>query len=301
VAGECTEQTVQVGQMTYDWIVGTAFKGATVNSHPCTPRLTNAVSTWTPADDDEAYDLPLYETVGTITSIQVDGFEGYYDSAASNPWHDWEDAFSSAFAAGREVLIDFRQGHGGKFALGDFLAHNIRGTGNPYAAFGVPRGSFDVIDPTWLFDPSLQACALASDGLANLCGWTGGDIDESTSATPSFGAAKIAWVDSNDLSMNDITPKKIQGLPNVRIFGPHPTTGAYGEISYLPPILGSWYVGSTQVLDFRYGSSLTAAMSASWASGAGVVPDQVVTQKLSDLLAGKDTLLLAAQAWLVAP
>jgi hypothetical protein len=300
-AGSCTEQTIQVGQMTYAWIQGTKYGGDTINSRPCTPRLVNAVSSWTTADDDTTYDLPLFQTVGSVTSVEVDGFEGYFDSTASNPWHDWEDAFSSAFAAGTNVLIDFRQGHGGKFALGDFLAENIRGTTNPYAAFGVPRGDFDLIDPSWLFDSSLQACAFAPFDVPNLCSWTGSDIDESTTATPPFGGVKIAWVDSDNLSMNDITPKKIVGLPNVQIFGPHPTTGAFGEISYMPPILGSWYVSSTQVLDFRYGASLSEAMAASWSSGIGVPPDQVVTQKLSDLLAGQDTILLAAQAWLEAP
>jgi hypothetical protein len=299
--GVCTQQTINVGQMTYDRLNGIQYKGTTENSRPCTARLVNAVSSWTPADDDPAYDVPLYETVGAITSIQVDGFQGYYDSSASNPWHDWEDAFTSAFAAGTNVLIDFRQGHGGKFVLGDFLAHDIRGTGDPYAAFGVPRGDLDSIDPSWLFDPSLAACVSSPSDGADLCGWTGGDIDESTLASPPFGGVKIAWVDSDDLSMNDITPKKIQGLPNVRIFGPHPTTGAYGEISYLPPILGPWGVGSTQVLDFRYGSTLPLAMGASWSSGVGVPPDQIVTQKLSDLLAGQDTLLAAAETWLEAP
>jgi hypothetical protein len=300
-AGACTEQTIDVGEMTYAFATGTGFTSATINSRPCTPRFVNAVPSWTPADDDQVYDTPQYATSGGITSIEVDGFVGYDDTAAANPWHEWEDPWTAAFALGNNVLVDFRQGHGGKFVLGDFLAHNIRGTSDPYAAFAVPRGDIDVIDPTWLFDPSFAACVAAPYREANICGWTGSDIDTSTLASPPFGNVKIAWVDSNDLSMNDITPKKVQGAPNVRIFGPHDTTGAFGEISYMPPILGSWFVTSTQVLDIRYGSSLPDAMDASWASGTGVTPDQVVTQKLSDLLNGQDTLLLAARAWLEAP
>jgi hypothetical protein len=301
-AGSCTAQTVPVGQMTFEWIQGTKFKSATVNTQPCTPRFLNSVSSWTATNDAAAYDIPLYETVGDITSIELNGFEGAWEYSALNGWILWEGPFNAAFSYGTSVLLDFRQGHGGKFALGNWLAENIRGTGDPYAAFGVPRGDFDSVDPSWIFDPSLQSCVLSPFGAApSLCGWTGSNIDESMAASPPFGSVKIAWLDGNDVSMNEITLKKLVGLPNVQIFGPHPTTGAFGEISYLPPILGSWSVGSTQVLDFRYGSTLSAAMAASWSSGTGVPPDQSVTQKLSDLLAGTDTALVAAETWLEAP
>jgi hypothetical protein len=300
-AGVCTEASIDLGTMTYAWVQGTGDAGVTTGSRSCTPRFVNAVSTWTPADDSAGADVPQYETAGGITSIEVDGFRGVEDEAASNPWHAWEDPFLAAFKAGTNVLIDFRQGHGGHFPLGNFLAHNIRGTSEPYAAFGMPRGDFDVIDPPWLFDPSLQACVLAPFEASDLCGWTAGEIDQSTLPSPPFGGVKIAWLNSNDMSMNDITPGKIVGLPSFQIFAPHPSSGAFGEESNLPPVLGPWLTGSTQVLDFRYGSTLSAAMSASWSSGVGVQPDQVVTQKLSDLLAGQDTVLLAAEAWLQAP
>jgi hypothetical protein len=48
----------------------------------------------------------------------------------------------------------------------------------------------------------------------------------------------------------------------------------------------------------RFGASFGAAVEEGWASGVGVAPDKVVTQKVSDMLAGTDTVLAAAQAWL---
>jgi hypothetical protein len=297
--GACTQYTVQVSQIAYDEVLGLGYTSATRSSRYCSPRFIDGVSTWTPADDAEDFDVPLTETTGGITTIEFDGFDGAYDSTASNPWHAWEDPFTQAFTSGSPVLVDARQGHGGHFSLGDWLASQIRSKSDPYAAFAVPRGDYDDIDPSWLFDSSLAACVFASESSPNLCGWTGGDIDESYLASPPGAAVQIAWVDSNDLSMNDIVPKKIAEAPNVRIFGPHPTTGAYGERSELPPIVGPWTSANIQTLDMRFGATLPSAMSAAWASGVGVPPDQIVTQKVSDILAGNDTVLEAARAWLV--
>jgi hypothetical protein len=58
------------------------------------------------------------------------------------------------------------------------------------------------------------------------------------------------------------------------------------------------WVDGIQVLDTRFGSSFATAGAAPWASGTGVSPDQVVLQKVSDILAGTDTVLTAARAWL---
>jgi hypothetical protein len=299
-AGACTPVTVNPAQIAQGILNGTAYKTATAFSRACSPRFVDSVSAWTSADDDTAYDTPQYATVGTVTSIEFDGFEGAYDSSdPSDPYHAWWQPFASAFAAGNGLLVDARQGHGGLFLLGSWLAEQIRGTSSPYYAYAAPRGDYDLADPTWLFDPSLAACLGVSPSADTMCGWlSGGDSDESTLASPPAGGLQIAWVNGNDLSMNDITPEKLKGAPNVRIFGPHPTTGALGEITDLPPIEGPWLSGSLQTLDMRFGASFTAAVASPWASGTGVAPDQIVTQKVSDLLAGQDTVLEAAKTWL---
>jgi hypothetical protein len=300
-AGSCTSIPVTPAALSYEFLSGTGDVGAsTIFSRRCSPRFVDAVSTWTPADDAAASDTPRVESANGVASVEFDGFLPAYDSTQpSAPYHAWTAPFTTAFGAGTGVLIDARQGHGGYFVLGSWLGEQIRGTSDPYFDFNAPRGAYDLADPSWLFDPSLAACLSVSASSATMCGWvTGLDSDASTLASPPGGTQKIAWLNANDLSMSDITPGKLKGDPLVQMFGPHPTTGAFGDITFLPPIVASWGAGSIQATDVRYGSSFTTAASASWASGHGVAPDVVVTQKVSDLLAGKDTVLEAAKAWL---
>ena len=303
-AGSCTTKTVAVSaimeaMLTGTTYGGTSFQNATTSSRRCTGRFTDSVSTWGPSNDESNDDVPVEESAGGIAILEFDGFEGAYDSTdPSNPYHAWADPFYDALTSGENVLVDARLGHGGKFSLGQWLAHDIRGTTDPYFTFAVPRGAWDTIDPSWLFDPSLATCVDWNDDAPDFCGWTAGHIDESMLSAPPAGTAKIAWVNGDDVSMNDIVPHDIVGAANVRTFGPHPTTGAYGEIAYLPPIVAGWDTGSIQVLDMRFGTSFDTAVASAWESGTGVPPDQVVLQKVSDILGGTDTVLTAAKTWL---
>jgi hypothetical protein len=231
--------------------------------------------------------------------VEFDGFLSTPDfTNPADAYHAWEAPMEQALTSGQGILFDARLGHGGFLNLGDYLTNQIRGTASPYYAFAVPRGTWDDADPTWLFDPSLAACVNGSWWDPDLCGWTSGGLDAPTLGTPPAAGVKIAWVDGIDVSMNDIVPRELVGASNVRIFGPHPTTGAYGEVSLVPSMVAGWSPGSTQVLDTRFGSSFATAVAAPWASGTGVAPDQVVLQKVSDILAGTDTVLAAARAWL---
>jgi hypothetical protein len=158
-----------------------------------------------------------------------------------------------------------------------------------------PRADADSVDAPWLLGPAWGACLLAANASSDACSWGGGQYFQASGTST---AAKIAWIDSSDVSMSDIVPRTLQGATNVRIFGPHPSSGAYGEISYLTPIAANWTAGSIQVLDMRFGATFGDLAAEPWASGKGVAPDQVVVQKLSDLVAGQDTLVNAALAWL---
>ena len=300
-AGACTTVMVAPAKIAHAILTGAGPSSATTFSRTCSPRFVDAISTWTPADDDAPFDVPQYAQVGGLATVELDGFQGAEDTSdPSDPYHAWAAPFDAAFAAGTNVLIDARQGHGGAFVLGNWLAQQIRGTADPYDAFAAPRGDFDLADPAWLFDPSLAACLGTSSSTDTMCGWiSGAASDSSTLASPPAGAVKVAWVNGNDLSMNDITPWKLKGAANVQIFGPHPTTGAVGEVSDLPPIVGSYKMGSLQTLDIRFGQDFATAVASPWATGTGVPPDQVVTQKVSDLLTGHDTVLEAARAWLL--
>jgi hypothetical protein len=294
--GTCTTKQVAVGSLTSAILTTAEYASATSSSRFCTGRFTDSVSTWTPSDDESSVDVPQIETVGNITSVEFDGFEGaFVATSPSAPFPTWQTPMLEAVSMQTNILFDARLGHGGEPFLGSYLAHLIRGTSDPYFALAEPRGTWDVIDPSWLFDSSVATCV---DESAGFCGWLSGTSDESLFASPPAGSFKVAWVNATDLSQNDITPRYLLGASNVQIFGPHPTSGAYGERVYIPAYVAGWALGKTQTLDTRFGSSFATAVAASWESGTGVPPDQVVLQHVSDMLAGNDTVLAAATAWL---
>src|SRR6185312_14085663 len=181
-----------------------------------------------------------------------DGFEARYSPFSG--WHAWQDPWNAVLAEKAPIVIDARLGHGGKFALGRWLFHLLRGSTQPYGAFAMPRGAYDDPDPPWLFAPRWDACA-AGDDAPDACAWTGGQTTfTSASACPGEGA-RLAWINGSDVSMNDIVPRLLSGRASFRVFGPHPSQGAYGEVSALPPIEPTWGRGSLQVLDMRFGAT----------------------------------------------
>jgi hypothetical protein len=263
----------------------------------CALRFQPSVSNPPP---DSGSNLVVEETVGGITSVQFDGFESPYDSSMMNPYAAWEDPMTTAFSSGGDVLVDARLGWGGYFTTGKFLFDLLRGTDQPYGMFALPRGAFDDPDPPWLLSNAFDACPTNPSMFApTLCQWDGGQLQFTESTSPPGEAAKIAWINGNDVSMNDIVPRLMQGRTNFRVFGPHPTHGSYGEIAKVPRIGMSWTEGSIQVLDMRFGTSPADARTQRWESGHGVVPDVVVAQKVSDILVDQDTVLSAAKAWLL--
>jgi hypothetical protein len=122
---------------------------------------------------------------------------------------------------------------------------------------------------------------------------------QQTAGSPAALDAKVAWLNTNDVSENDIVPAMLKGRANLRIFSPFPTYGAFGSRGSLPALVTNMHDGTMALGDSRLGVSVQAAESQSgWLSGTGVPPDQLVTQTLSDVLAGKDTIVSAAREWL---
>jgi hypothetical protein len=117
-------------------------------------------------------------------------------------------------------------------------------------------------------------------------------------ASPPGAATRIAWLNTYDVSANDFMPRLLKGRTNIKIFAPHPTSGAFGAISSLPSLWTGWSGGSLQVQDARFAVDLASASTARWESGHGVEPDVIVAEKLSDALAGVDTIVEAATQWL---
>jgi hypothetical protein len=98
----------------------------------------------------------------------------------------------------------------------------------------------------------------------------------------------VALVLHRDGSASDYMPFGMKGAPNVRLFGPHATAGGFSTF-----IQFAYY----RTLSWQLASGDTIAFDGRALIGHGVEPDEVVQQRQSDLLAGKDTLHEAALAW----
>ncbi len=102
-------------------------------------------------------------------------------------------------------------------------------------------------------------------------------------------ALPVALILHRDGSASDFFPFGVKGAPNARIFGTGPTAGGFSTFYTFAP----WGPVSFQ---FASGDSISAAGQP--LIGHGVDPDEIVKQKQSDLLAGRDTMVQAALAWL---
>jgi hypothetical protein len=284
---------IAVASVIYPKVLANEWPGGF--SHACSLRFSPSVS-MPPNDDDSTNSVVVETTPDGVTSVQFDGFQGLLGSN-SNPYAAWKGPMTSAFT-NPNVLVDARVGWGGRFYLGEWLFNYLRANDQPYGMFTVPRGTIEDPDPPWLLSSMFDGC-VANPGSSMLCGWEGYNSDFTNSSPAGGEAAKIAWVNGNDVSMNDIVPRLMQGRANFRVFGPHPSHGSYGEISQTLPAMPGWGAGSIQVLDMRFGTSPDDARAQRWESGHGVVPDEVVLQKVSDILNDEDTLLTAAKAWLL--
>jgi hypothetical protein len=162
------------------------------------------------------------------------------------------------------------------------------------------RGTFDNPDGASLFSFDWTTCNVASP--PSVCRHSDIFVYSTVNNPAPGSASKIAWLDTEDISNNDMVPRLLQGRANLEIFGPLPSFGALGSDVEIPPLIPSWHRGTIAASDGRYADTIANAEAKMMCeSGHGVVPDVVVTQKLSDVLTGTDTIVEAANAWLVAP
>lgn len=99
----------------------------------------------------------------------------------------------------------------------------------------------------------------------------------------------VALILHRDGSASDYLPLGMKGAPKARIFAPHPTAGAFS--TFVNMVYHSAF-------DMQIASGDTITSDGKAWIGYGVPPDEVVAQRQSDLLAGKDSLHEAALAWL---
>jgi hypothetical protein len=252
----------------------------------CDGRFTNAVSVLRPPDPN-GYDVVSFEVREGVTAVQFDGVAG------SNGWNN---QLSLALGGNPErVLVDTRLGNGGYLTTVDFLVGKLRDITSPMWAFGLGR-PWQAMDPEGQYAESLPCLEDAGNTYFGACTATLGYVPHQTA---SAAGSKVAWLITADISGNDYAPRMLLGRPNFRIFGPVRTGGAFGAIVQLPPLLNSeYYGGSIQIHDTRFATTREGLLDAPYSSGTGVAPDEVVGQKLSDVLLGQDTMLARARAWL---
>lgn len=289
-AANRTEIPIDVASRIHGAILGT-IESPDGERFGCTARFTNSVSTLATSKTGE--DPVSIETGASGETIaQFDGFSGQ---------DEWEGSMSSIFTPRpAKVIMDARMGHGGYYSAVKALFNLVRGTSEPFGVLSVGRAGYDDADSSWLFTQS-KTCLTTGGGLEWGCFGINANGLLTVSADPPGGASKIAWLNSVDVSANDFMPKLLKGRSKVRIFGPHPTSGAFGAIISLPGMVSGFQGGSIQIQDSRFGTTADTLLAADWESGHGVPPDEVVAQKLSDTINGVDTILTVAKAWVNTP
>lgn len=278
--------TIDVGNVAYN-VLTNAKPASSLGRFSCSPRFTDSVAA---KGDGYGEDLVFSEQgPGGETRVQFDGFVGE---------GKWQDSMTQVFSSGAShVVMDARMGHGGYYTTVEHLFNLLRGRSEPMGVFSVGRGTYDMSDPSWLLT---QFSGCAEEGGASNWSCFAGNANGffAQQSAPPGAATKIAWLNTHDVSANDFMPRLLKGRSNFKIFAPHPTSGAFGAILSVPSVASGWSGGSLQIQDARFAPAKDALEGMRWESGHGVEPDVVVVQKLSDALAGVDTILDAATAWL---
>jgi hypothetical protein len=233
----------------------------------------------------------------------------------------WEHQVVPAFPSGSpptKVLFDVRQGNGGYAENSEIIAEEIRATTQPVGEIDFPTATWDRSETVAGLMAIVNAASPSCERMNAEMGAESAPCDlilveyflgdyylqahamESsiTSFTPAGLGARVAWLQAADVSANDYLAAFVEGRDNQRIFGPGPTSGSYGTISSIAPLLLGWYGGSIQVTDSVWGASPSDLATKPFHSGVGISPDVIVAQKMSDAINDVDTMLAAARAWL---
>jgi hypothetical protein len=232
-----------------------------------------------------------------IRSVLINGVPSQYGQGGEEWFATIEDALGGT--PPELLLLDQRTGSGGGVDAVDWIAGFLLEPEAIYAMDFVP--ALDDGDDA----ESRQAIVDCNTGagFSNDCGssfrWVLGDV-----AGPARGTAansKLAVLNSVDVSGNDYLSRLITERADgeTRIFGPSDTFGAFGVIWGLAGHIGELSGGSFQVHDTLFLQS-TDDDNMDWVTSYGIPPTEVVRQKQSDAVQGKDTLIEAARAWLLA-
>ena len=288
-AANQTQFDVHVADAIFPALTGTV--PTTVSSSLyCSPRFSESATTGDNGGAAAGED-PVYIAAGPNGQrwVEFDGFDG------ATIWPQQMTAIFADHPAA--VLMDARNGHGGLENLLETLFDQVRDVSQPIGVVSLARTSWDQADTADMFT-RFGACSLSSE--SNAC-FLGGATGFFTAASAPGINTKIAWLNTTDVSANDFAPRLIKGRASTRIFAPTVTSGAFGAITSLPAMLAGINGASMQVQDSRFATDATGLPGARWETSHGVEPDEVCAETLSDAIAGTDTMLTRASAWLAEP
>ena len=243
------------------------------------------------------FDLPEAARGSFVGHREDDGISTLYLNGVSGQGRWVQLANDALTAMGDRVILDQRQGNGGTFQGVNMILEPFLDPALTFWAHIVPQLTPEMTEAD---RAKLLECE-SSSGFFGICG--GFFSQEIGGRGASRGAhidTKLAIVNGMDVSGNDYLPRALQLFRDpakTRIFGPANTYGAFGPIYSLPRVFHEVYGGSFQLHDTQFiGDDGT---DYGFETGYGVVPDEVIYQRQSDLLAGVDTILARARAWLL--
>jgi hypothetical protein len=200
-------------------------------------------------------------------------WDSVYLQGTDNPYAP---AYDTLRKNARGVLLDHRTGNGGTEPAAEFLTSLFRpeSTLGISTSFNLSLGFFDAL-------PVATGMQLFDMRKASNDGYLVG------SATPRTDL-KAALLLARDGSASDWFPEGMKGVANVRSFGRR-TAGAFSSFLQF-----DYYGG----LNFQIASGDYIRSDGTTHIGEGVLPDEEILPKQSDLLVGRDTAVERALLWL---
>jgi hypothetical protein len=294
----CTADQVQEIVLDFGAILGDELvEGRTVVGYDetaaCDYRFVRPVTNGSSANNTD-YEFAGHVDVDGVRTLVINGVPAGYDQAG-DAWHD---AIGRALNdAPDKLILDEREGDGGGIDAMDWLAAKLLDENDLYAMDFLPSFEDDELGPS---RQAVVDCSVGGNGY--FCG-NGFRYFLGSNRNPQVGVAKdtkLAVVIGLDVSGNDYLTKlmRVRSGGETRVFGAGSTWGAFGVIWSIAGHMGELAGGSLQVQDTLFMSTENDD-NADFPTSTGERPDEVVRQKQSDALVGKDTVLEAARAWLV--
>jgi len=198
----------------------------------------------------------------------------------------WGPAFESTFLGlgkkfkdngVRGVILDHRAGNGGTIDAPEAITRHVR----EFSKMGIdiyfrPAAGYE--GPATV-EEGKDIFAKYEKDLSNVF-----DVGSDTADTQ----LPVALILHRDGSASDYLPWGMKGAPKVRLFGQGPTAGAFSTL------LGMSFWGSFGI-QLAHGEAISA--EGYGMIGRGVDPDEIVAQKQSDLIRGRDTVYERALQW----